>query len=53
MYLFHATDFTGTLAGCDEGELVWVKKENVLALPTWEGDRIFLQKMAAGDDFLH
>ena len=51
MYLFHATDFTGTLAGCDEGELVWVKKENVLALPTWEGDRIFLQKMAAGDDF--
>ena len=52
MYLFHATEFTGTLTGCDEGELVWVEKEKVLALPTWEGDRIFLQKMAAGKPFL-
>ena len=43
--------FTGTLTGCDEGELVWVEKEKVLALPTWEGDRIFLQKMAAGEAF--
>ena len=51
MYLFHATEFTGTLTGCDEGELVWVEKEKVLALPTWEGDRIFLQKMAAGEAF--
>ena len=51
LYRFHASEFTGTLAGCADGELVWVKKENVLALPTWEGDRIFLQKMAAGDDF--
>ena len=23
----------------------------MLALPTWEGDRIFLQKMAAGEAF--
>ena len=51
MYLFHATDYTGALAPCDEGELVWVDKERVLALPTWEGDRLFLTRMAAGGPF--
>lgn len=51
MYLFHATDFTGTLRECGEGELVWVDKEQVLSLPTWEGDGIFLEKMAAGEPF--
>ena len=51
MYLFHATGFTGDLAACDEGELVWVDKERAMALPTWEGDRIFLRRMDAGGPF--
>ena len=27
---------------CDEGELQWVSRDFVNELPTWEGDRIFL-----------
>ena len=42
MYLFTADDFTGELMECDEGDLQWVSMEFLDALPTWEGDRIFL-----------
>ena len=28
---------------CDEGELVWIKKEEVTNLPIWEGDKIFFK----------
>ncbi len=27
---------------CDEGDLQWVEREFLNALPKWEGDRIFL-----------
>lgn len=43
MHLFSADDFTGTLRTCDEGELAWIRKSDLLALPAWEGDRIFLR----------
>ena len=43
MHLFTADAFTGELRDCDEGELAWIGKENLLALPAWEGDRIFLR----------
>ncbi len=43
MHLFTARgDDTLPLCDCDEGILQWVKKEDVLSLPLWEGDRIFL-----------
>lgn len=42
MYLFTADDFTGELVECDEGDLQWVSMDFLDALPTWEGDRIFL-----------
>ena len=42
MYLFTADDFTGELIECDEGDLQWVSMAFLDALPTWEGDRIFL-----------
>lgn len=42
MYLFTADEFSGELRECDEGELQWVPREFVDRLPTWEGDRIFL-----------
>lgn len=42
MYLFTADDFTGELTECDEGDLQWVSMDFLDALPTWEGDRIFL-----------
>ena len=42
MYLFTADEFEGELIDCDEGELQWVSRDFVNDLPTWEGDRIFL-----------
>ena len=42
MYLFTADDFTGELIECDEGDLQWVSMDFLDALPTWAGDRIFL-----------
>lgn len=43
MHLFTATDWTGTLSACDEGELQWVDKRDIEALELWTGDRIFLR----------
>lgn len=45
MYLYHAAGFEGTLTDCDEGELCWLEKEKLHALPAWEGDFIFLRLM--------
>ena len=43
MHLFHTTDFEGKIkADCDEGNLEWIKKADLLSLPLWEGDKIFL-----------
>ena len=42
MYLFTADGFEGKLTDCPEGDLQWVSREFVSQLPTWEGDRIFL-----------
>ena len=42
MHLFTADGFDGALKDCDEGELAWIKKKDLLALPAWEGDKIFL-----------
>ena len=43
MHLFLARDFSGTLRDCDEGVLEWIPKEDLRALPKWEGDDIFLR----------
>mgnify|MGYP005797402579 FL=1 len=42
MHLFTVTGFTGDIIECDEGELEWIKKSEMLKLPMWEGDKIFL-----------
>ena len=43
MHLFTATGWEGVPHECDEGELAWIKKEKLLSLPLWEGDKIFLR----------
>ena len=44
MHLFTCTEFDGEIAeDCNEGELCWVKKEDVTELPIWEGDKIFFR----------
>lgn len=45
MCLYHADGFEGDLKECDEGTLEWVKKEDILNLELWEGDRLFLRYM--------
>ena len=42
MYLFTADGFEGTLKECDEGDLQWISRDFLDALPKWEGDQIFL-----------
>lgn len=50
MFLYTATDFEGEQIECDEGELHWVDKNDVLSLPLWEGDRVFLKYLSEDKD---
>jgi len=44
MHLFTADEFSGEMrTDCPEGNLAWIKKEDLLQLPLWEGDKIFLR----------
>jgi 8-oxo-dGTP diphosphatase len=43
MHLFWADGFTGDLKDCDEGVLEWIPKEQLMLLPMWQGDEIFLK----------
>lgn len=43
MSLFTADGFTGEPIPCDEGELSWIKKDEVWNLNLWEGDKIFFR----------
>lgn len=51
MYLYTATGFEGELSECEEGNLEWIPKEEILDLPTWEGDRYFLTAILEDRDF--
>ncbi len=42
MYLYKGLSFEGNLTDCNEGDLQWVKKKDILNLELWEGDRVFL-----------
>jgi 8-oxo-dGTP diphosphatase len=41
-FVFVVTDFTGDLADSEEGNLQWIKNEDLPSLNLWEGDIIFL-----------
>ncbi len=51
MSLFTADGFTGEPIPCDEGELAWVKKEDIFSLNLWEGDKIFFRLLLERQDF--
>lgn len=51
MHLFTADGFEGSLRDCDEGDLAWIKKDDLLALPAWEGDKIFLRLLDSDAPF--
>lgn len=52
MYLYSSDDFEMPefLPECDEGELHWVAKSDLLELPMWEGDKAFIEEILAGKE---
>ena len=54
MYLYTATVSddadTETLPECDEGILAWIPFDEIMELPLWEGDRIFLPRLINGEN---
>lgn len=60
MHLFTATEYKGEDSFeewnqseyiCDEGELVWVEKSQILNLHIWEGDKVFLRLLDETKEF--
>lgn len=49
IYVFTSDDFKGTLGDCNEGELKYINRENILNLNLWEGDKIFLKHILDND----
>lgn len=45
MHLFTATTDILNVTPCAEGTLKWIKKEEILTLNLWEGDKIFLKHL--------
>ena len=43
MFLYTSGDFDGDEIVCDEGDLHWIDKAEIMNLPLWEGDKIFLR----------
>lgn len=50
MCVFTADEYVGELIECNEGDLSWVDKSIVPTLPTWEGDKVFLELLLSGDE---
>ena len=51
MHLFTADGYAGQIRSCDEGELEWIEKQRLQALPIWEGDKIFLRLLDSEQPF--
>ena len=54
MHLFTADEYEGELFDkndCNEGELVWVPKNEVMNLHIWEGDKIFFKLLEEREEF--
>lgn len=51
MHLFTCDRFEGAIKDCDEGELAWIDKRELLNKQLWEGDRIFLRLLEQNRPF--
>ena len=52
MHLFTSDGYEGEIDyNCDEGRLEWVKKEDIPALPIWEGDKVFFDLLDREERF--
>ena len=53
MHLYTCDAFSGTPHPCNEGDLVWVPRDQVQALPIWQGDKIFFDLLDRDAPFFH
>ena len=62
MYLYRAeiasdaavsAETADALALCEEGELRWIPEQELMNLPMWEGDRLFLKPLMEGADSIN
>lgn len=51
IYQYTSSDFSGEVIECNEGVLKWVPIKDVLSLPTWEGDKYFLEPIINNEDY--
>ena len=51
MYVFTSNEFEVNLIPCDEGDLQWIDKDKIMELNTWEGDKIFVEKIQKDNSF--
>lgn len=42
MYVYLSDEFEGQISECNEGDLYWKAKDEIMALNLWESDRFFL-----------
>ena len=52
MYLYLVDEVSGDLIECDEGELAWIKENDLISLNMWEGDYKFLPLLINTDKFI-
>ncbi len=51
MHVFTAKADSDEFTPCDEGTLKWIRKEDILSLNLWEGDRVFLELLERNEPF--
>ena len=51
MHLFTCDSFEGEAGECNEGELQWIKKQDISKLNMWCGDIIFLNYLDTRNEF--
>ena len=51
-FLYTADGFEGQPIACSEGDLQWVEKEKIGALPLWAGDQIFFRLLEERQDHI-
>lgn len=51
IYLFTSHSFHGEQIPCNEGELHWIRKDQIFDLNLWDGDRIFLHLLEKNGNF--
>lgn len=51
MFVFTGSEYEGEVSECNEGELSWIDKNELMSLNLWEGDKIFLKLLLEDKGF--